>query len=112
MVIHRMFRGDDETLTIVADQSITDAAEITFTLRRRLRDDSPLQVQKTLTGGDVVVGDEDTEADVTLDSLDTIDLEPGMYVWDLEITDAYGLVHTGARGQLHLKADVTRAEAS
>ena len=112
MIVHRMYRGDDETLTIAAVNSLTDAQEITFSVRRRLRDDSPLQVQKTMTGGDIVLGDLDTEAEVSIASADTLDLEPGMYAWDLEVTDAYGLMHTEARGQLHLRADVTHPEYS
>ena len=51
-----MYRGDDETLTIAAVNSLADAQEITFSVRRRLRDDSPLQVQKTMTAGDIVLG--------------------------------------------------------
>lgn len=112
MIVHRMFRGDDHTLTVESDVSLADASELTFTVRRRLRDESPMQIQKTLTLGEVVVGVEDTDAEVTLEPNDTIDLEPGMYAWDLEVTDAYGLIHTAAYGRLHVKADVTHAEVS
>lgn len=112
MIVHRMFRGDDQTLTIASDVSVADAAEIAFTLRRRLRDDSPVQITKLMTLGDIVPGDEDTEAEVTLASADTLDLEPGMYAWDLELTDAYGLIHTAAAGRLHIRGDVTHPEYS
>lgn len=107
-----MYRGDDQTLKIESDTSVTEASEVTFTVRRRLRDDSPVQFTKTLTAGEIVPGDEDTEADVSILSEDTAALEPGMYTWDLELVDAYGMIHTGALGRLHIRADVTHAEFS
>jgi len=113
MTVLRMYRGDDHVLSITGDADMDTAAEIVFTVRRRLRDDSPLQVTKLLTLGEIVVDYADpTVAEVTLAQGDTIDLEPGYYAWDLETTDAYGLVHTAARGRLHLRADVTHPEVS
>lgn len=109
----RMYRGDDHVLSITGDAELDTAAEIVFTVRRRLRDDSPLQITKLLTTGEVAVGyDDPTVAEVTLAADDTIYLEPGYYAWDLETTTDYGLIHTAARGRLHLRADVTHPEVS
>ncbi len=109
----RMYRGDDHVLTVVGDVPLDDAAEIIFTVRRRLRDDSPVLVAKLLTDGDVLVDYADaTSVEVTMAAADTVDLEPGYYAWDLQSEDDYGLVHTAARGRLHLRADVTHPEAS
>jgi hypothetical protein len=108
-----MYRGDDHVLTVAADQPLDDASEIIFTVRRRLRDDSPMQVAKLLTEGDVAVDYADaTAVEVTMAAVDTIDLEAGYYAWDLQSEDTYGLIHTAARGRLHLRADVTHPEVS
>ena len=113
MTVIRMYRGDDETLTITGDRALDEAGEIVFTVRRRLRDDSPVQVTKLLTLGEIIASyGDDHVAEVSLAAADTVDLEPGYYAWDLETADVYGLVHTAARGRLHLRADVTHPEVS
>lgn len=113
MTVLRMYRGDDQVLSITGDTDLDAAGEIVFTVRRRLRDDSPVQVTKLLSLGEIVVDyAEPTVAEVSLASGDTVDLEPGYYAWDLETADVYGLIHTAARGRLHLRADVTHPELS
>lgn len=109
----RMYRGDDHVLTVESDVPLDTATEIVFTVRRRLRDDSPVQVAKLLTEGNVTVDYADaTSAEVTMAAADTVDLEAGYYAWDLQSEDDYGLIHTAARGRLHLRADVTHPEVS
>jgi hypothetical protein len=98
MTILSMYRGDDRTLTITADQSLT-GSEITFTARGKRREDSPVLIVKTT---DVV----------TLDAEDTEDLTPGSLWWDVEVVDALGKVHTVAEGRLRVRLDATRLEGS
>jgi hypothetical protein len=69
MTILSMYRGDDRTLTITADESLT-GSEITFTAKRRKRDDSPVLISKTTTDGITIGGDPDTSAIIALDAAD------------------------------------------
>jgi hypothetical protein len=112
MTILNMYRGDDRTLTITADESLT-GSEITFTAKRRKRDDSPVLISKTTAAG-ITIGEdeEDTSAIVTLDAADTEDLDPGKLWWDIEIVDVLGKVHTVAEGHLRLLRDASRLEGS
>jgi hypothetical protein len=110
MTILSMYRGDDRTLTITADQSLT-GSEITFTARGKRREDSPVLIVKTTDDG-IVIGDPATTAVVTLDAEDTEDLTPGSLWWDVEVVDALGKVHTVAEGRLRVRLDATRLEGS
>jgi hypothetical protein len=111
MTILSMYRGDDRTLTITADESLT-GSEITFTAKRRKRDDSPVLISKTTVDGITIGGDPDTSAIIALDAADTEDLDPGKLWWDIEIVDVLGKVHTVAEGHLRLLRDASRLEGS
>lgn len=100
-----MYRGDDRVLTITASEPLT-GAEIRFTARRYKADAEPI-IEKTSAEG-ITLGDPATTAVITIDAADTVELDPVVLHWDIEITDATDKVHTVAAGRLAVIEDVTR----
>lgn len=99
-----MYRGDDRELTITASEDLT-TSEVRFTARAQRSSPTAVIAKSTETGGIVV---DTATATVAIDAADTQDLDPGALHWDVEVTDAIGLVRTVAIGRLAILRDITR----
>ena len=115
-----MFIQDDRTLSLTVHQenggptNITDA-KMWFTIKNRTTDpDSAALIQKknTAAGGD------DSQihftdpvngcAEIYIVPEDTEDTNPGIYVFDVQVTLANGKTYTIARDKITFKEDVTK----
>lgn len=100
-----MYRGDDRTLTVTADESL-EGSVVRFTAKwSRHRDAEAIIAKSSEVDGEIAI--DDAVATVTIDAADTDDLLPGPLYWDVEITDALAKVRTVAVGQLLIRSDVT-----
>ena len=69
---------------------------LTFTVKRNIHDEKPV-LQKRFSG----------VQNILLNSADTADMEPGRYIYDVEVYTASGVVQTIGPGKFILKPDVT-----
>jgi hypothetical protein len=110
----RMYRGD----TRVFDVTITDengtavdlsTSDLRFTAKYDSRDpDDEAVIVKTVDYGGIDLGPGTGEATITIDPLDTADLErTTTLLWDLQVTDSTGQVSTAAGGRLIISADIS-----
>jgi hypothetical protein len=107
-------RGDDETFAITITGTdggpfdLTDC-EVQFTAKRRLDPDEDAVIVKTLDDGIEVTNPSGGLATLSISSGDTSGLPPhriGLY-YDIQITDADGLITTPIEGRLTVRPDVT-----
>jgi len=110
----RRFRGDTyaETLTVI--DSVGDPIDLTgasaaFTVRFHTYDETPVITKSSGEPTEMLVA-HPTVGDITVlfDAEDTASLEPGAYVYDLEVTYVDGTVQTVAEDAFILDPDVTR----
>lgn len=112
----RMQRGDAASFEIRATkgdgtpQSLVGAT-VWFTAKNRLADADPGAIQKSTTGGGVMIVDgPGGVARVDLAAADTAGFaQPTTLHWDVQAKDAANKVMTLARGRLEVRLDVTRA---
>lgn len=118
-----MFIRDDRTLSVSVNQddgtpvNLT-SAKIWFTVKARTSDtDDQALIQKKNTaagGGDdqikIVVAAQG-KMEVYLVPDDTEDLDPGTYIYDIQVTLASGKTYTVARDKITFKEDVTKTMA-
>jgi hypothetical protein len=98
-----MYAGNDRELTITASEDLS-GADVYWTARRRKRDTEPLLEKSTVAGISV----NGAVATVALDREDTVDLDPVVAHWDVEVVDGSGDTHTVATGRLAIKRPITR----
>ena len=102
-------RGDDRTLTatVTAPADLTTATALRFTAKYRHKDhDGSAVFAKTLSDGITVSNA--TVAIITIADTDWEDRHYDVFVWDLEVRDAAGVVTTLAHGTMQVIDDVTR----
>lgn len=104
-----MFRGDSETLTVLARDKATKAPialvtgdTVKLTVRRNEDDEISFQ--------EVVTTFVDGKALIPILPTDTSGLARGRYVYDIEVTFASGEVKTPVKGVFKLEGDVTYGE--
>lgn len=110
-----MIRGDDVTFDVeVTDDGdpvpLDTATSIRFTAKRSLEDADADAVLALSLGDGITVDVAETHiAHLVIPAASTDQLQAPTYlVWDIEVTDEDGLIHTVAEGLLHITADVTR----
>ena len=104
-----MFRGDSETLTVLARDKATKAptalvAGDTVRMTVRRSEGARISLQK------VVTAFVDGKALIQILPADTSGLTPGRYVYDIEVTFASGEVKTSVKGVFWIEGDVTYGE--
>ena len=81
-------RGDDETLVVnFTNYTPVQGDTITFTVRDRL--DAPIRIQKVADEPQQITpasGEPYWQFVISIDAEDTATMEPGIYVYDLQIT--------------------------
>ena len=119
-----MMRGDTLSLQIVLAGEAPDGtispyvitgARIRMTVRKT-HDDSIIFAKDSNISGDVTVLDATglvlrlggSVFELNIFPSNTNSVVPARYVWDVEITDASGSIHTPIKGFMNLLADVTR----
>jgi len=117
-----MFIRDNRTLSVSAayeDGSATDltGAKMWFTVKQRSSDpDANALISKKNTaagGGDSEIRVTDAaagRAEVYIVPDDTENMDPGIYVYDVQVTLADGKTYTIVRDRITLKEDVTKAK--
>jgi hypothetical protein len=118
-----MYRGDSATFDVAVVDAAGAALNLTgtklwFTVKRWISDlDSRAVVQKTSDSpGQVTLADQTADpgkATIKVLPADTASLgaDTTTLVWDVQILDSAGEMHTVADGSLTVKPDVTRAIA-
>jgi hypothetical protein len=118
-----MYRGDSATFDVAVVDAAGAALNLTgtklwFTVKRWISDlDSHAIVQKTSdSAGQVTLADQTADpgkATIKVLPADTASLgaDTTTLVWDVQILDGAGEMHTVADGSLTVKPDVTRAIA-
>lgn len=109
-----MHRGDtyDNIIRLLTDDDyVVIPDNLTFTVRKRYTDQRAY-LQKTLSDGGVFCIDKDKNLyGLHLDPADTVDMIPGEYVADFELSAGGTLVRT-YRGAFKLYADVTHGRSN
>jgi len=70
--------------------------------------DSAASVQKTITTFPDTTGGTCGSAQIVLYPVDTVNLEPGEYVYDIQVTRDQNDTYTIMRGKMEIEYDVTR----
>jgi hypothetical protein len=105
-----MYRGDDRIVTITSSEALTGSV-VTFTARAR--PGGPVLITKTnVDDGGLTIGDPATTAAIAIDAADTVDLEPSVLRWDVQVVDDEDKTHTVASGFLVLRADISAPAAA
>lgn len=118
-----MYLRDDRTLALTVNDEDRAPVDLTgcklwFTVKQRTSDtDANALIMKKNTaagGGDtqikVLTPPEDGKAEVYLVPTDTDLINPGVYVYDVQVTLANGKTYTITRDQIVFKEDVTKAK--
>ena len=107
-------RGDTKTLTLTFKNAAGVAHNIKnwavhFTLKQNAtQPDSQAVLQKVVTSfADTTAGTSGV-AVITLNPADTVNIEPGIYDFDIAVTTSENKVYTVMRGKYDLEYDVTR----
>ena len=85
--------------------SLTGVQAIKWTLRET--HNGKIRMQKTVSNGITVTNAAGGLLEVLLPAADTATLPPGRCVWDIEITDSGGSVHTPVIANMVVVPDVT-----
>jgi hypothetical protein len=119
----QMYLRDDRTLSLVVNDHNDDpvdltGAKITFTVKSKMGDPDD---QSIFQKKDAAAGGGDTEikildapggsAEVYIVPADTLNVSPGNYMWDVQVTLANGKTYTVLRGRVTFKEDVTKTLA-
>ncbi len=120
-------RGDSLSASLTDVGALTGYSKVYFTVKRDYADAdtaSIIQIEKTaglkyLNGavgtpanGSLTIDDEATgDITIALDEVETAKLDPGVYVYDVQVVRAAGTVSTLTYGEFVVAADVTRATA-
>jgi hypothetical protein len=118
-------RGDTLVAMLENIGSLTGYSNLWFTVKRDYADAdtaSIIQIEKTAglkylngaTGtpanGSLTIDDEATgDITIALDEVETAKLDPGVYVYDVQVVRTAGTVSTLTAGTFEVAADVTRA---
>jgi len=125
-----MFLRDDRTLSLTVNVPDSTApsgvlpvdltgSKVWFTVKTRTSDaDDVAIIQKRNTaagGGDTEIKLTDAvngKAEIYIVPADTAtDVDPGIYVWDVQVTLANDKTYTALRGRITFKEDITKASA-
>lgn len=107
-------RGDTKTLTLTFKNSAGVAYNIKnwavhFTLKQNAtQPDSQAVLQKVVTSFADTTSGTSGVAVITLNPADTVNIEPGVYDFDIAVTTSENKVYTVMRGKYDLEYDVTR----
>jgi len=120
-------RGDSLSASLTDVGALTGYSKVYFTVKRDYADAdtaSIIQIEKTAglkylngaTGtpanGSLTIDDEATgDITIALDEVETAKLDPGVYVYDVQVVRTAGTVSTLTAGTFEVAADVTRATA-
>lgn len=119
----QMYLRDDRTLSLIVNDHNNDPvdltnAKLTFTLKEKMSDPDDqaiFQKKNTEAGGDdteiKVLDPVGGSAEIYIVPDDTDDVNPGNYMWDVQVTLANGKTYTVLRGRVTFKEDVTKATA-
>jgi hypothetical protein len=97
-----MYRGDDKTFPFTLTQGELPVdltgASIAFTARTEI-DATTASLSLTSVGGDITILPNQTTTDkgkitVTIPAADSVDLDPGTYLADIQVTEADGDIWT------------------
>lgn len=119
----QMYLRDDRTLSLVVNDhndvpvDLT-GAKITFTVKSKMSDpddQSVFQKKNSAAGGSdseiKVLDPAGGSAEIYIVPVDTESVDPGNYMWDVQITLANGKTYTVLRGRVTFKEDVTKTQA-
>jgi hypothetical protein len=115
-----LYRGDDATFTVTANDSSGNAVDLSGTTliwtakRSKFDADADAVLQKKSSDGGVTIltqsGATLGQATITVDAVDTDSLTRQTFCfWDLEVVDGSGKVRTLATGTLMIQLDYSRA---
>jgi len=120
-------RGDSLSASLTDVGALTGYSKVYFTVKRDYADADTaaiIQIEKTAglkylngaTGtpanGSLTIDDEATgDITIALDEVETAKLDPGVYVYDVQVVRTAGTVSTLTAGTFEVAADVTRATA-
>jgi hypothetical protein len=119
----QMYLRDDRTLSLVINDHNDDpvdltGAKVTFTVKEKMGDpddQAVFQKKNTEAGGGPseinVINPTGGSAEIYIVPADTEDVNPGNYMWDVQVTLANGKTYTVLRGRVTFKEDVTKATA-
>ena len=100
----QMVRGDTFSFDLeLSDVNVDDITSIYFTVKSRLADEVPV-FEKNLSNGITYIDNNTFRVRVEPD--DTIELEPGIYVYDIEVSVGKD-VYTVLRGTMLIVSDVS-----
>lgn len=106
-----LFRGDSREYALSftdKDSAVIDITgwKVYFTLKKnQLKDDDSAVIKKDITVHEAPL---EGKTKIVLAPLDTDNLKPGDYVYDIQIKKPSGDVITVAKGSMKIEADVTR----
>lgn len=106
-----LFRGDSREYSLVFTDSAGTAIDISgwkvyFTLKKNaLKNDDNAPLKKDVTDHEAPT---EGKTKIVLAPSDTNTLQPGDYVFDIQVKKPNGDVITVVKGELKLEADVTR----
>jgi len=118
----QMFLRDDRTLSLTVNNQDNTPVDLTgskvyFTLKERTSDsDAAALIKKRNTaagGGDTeikIIDASGGKAEIYIVPADTDGMNPGNYVWDVQITLANNKTYTVLRGTATFKEDVTKEQ--
>lgn len=116
-----MFLRDDRTLSVTVNEENGDPVNLTnaklwFTVKQRATD---LDTQALIRKKTASAGGSDDEIDITdatggraevyIVPADTLNMNPGTYIYDVQVTLANGKTYTVTRDKITFKEDVTKA---
>lgn len=117
-----MFLRDDRTLSLTlkypdnSPVNLTDS-KLVFTVKEKTSDpdvDAVFQKKNTAAGGSdaqfKIIDAAGGRAEIYIVPADTEDTNPGIYLWDVQVTLANGKNYTVLRGRISFKEDVTRTQ--
>jgi hypothetical protein len=120
-----MYLRDDRTLalTVAYDTAGTpvnlDGAKIWFTVKTKTSDEDTaavIQKKNTAAGGSdtqiKIINAAGGSVEIYLVPADTDDVDPGIYVFDVQTTLSDGKTYTVLRGRIAFKEDVTKTQAT
>lgn len=117
-----MFLRDDRTLSLTlkypdnSPVNLTDS-KLIFTVKEKTSDldaDAVFQKKNAAAGGSdaqfKIIDAAGGRAEIYIVPADTENVNPGIYLWDVQVTLANGKNYTVLRGRISFKEDVTRTQ--
>lgn len=91
---------------------LTNVQEIKFTVRESDSESASQIYQNTKTGGDITiesqVGDDIGKMNVLVVPADTTSADAGRKIYDIEVKDSSGKIHTFGKGIYEILQDITQ----